>query len=66
MYSLFVDTDSDITPEIAKEYGAHLIIMPYTLLGKEVRPYEDFEVFNGEKIRHNPLTELLISLSFYR
>lgn len=49
MYSLFVDTDSDITPEIAKEYGAHLIIMPYTLLGKEVRPYEDFEVFNGKE-----------------
>ena len=25
---------------------------------------EDFEVFNGEKIRHNPLTELLISLEY--
>ena len=49
MYSLFVDTDSDITPELAKQYGAHLIIMPYTLLGKEVRPYEDFEVFNGKE-----------------
>lgn len=49
MYSLFVDTDSDITPELAKQYGAHLIIMPYTLLGKEVRPYEDFEIFNGKE-----------------
>ncbi len=49
MYSLFVDTDSDITPALAKQYGAHLIIMPYTLLGKEVRPYEDFEVFNGKE-----------------
>ena len=49
MYTLFVDTDSDITPEIAKQYGAKLIIMPYTLLDKEVRPYVDFEVFNGKE-----------------
>lgn len=49
MYTLFVDTDSDITPEIAKQYGAKLIIMPYTLLNKEVRPYVDFEVFNGKE-----------------
>ena len=49
MYSLFVDTDSDMTPEICKKYGAHLIIMPYTLNNKEVRPYEDFEVFNGKE-----------------
>ena len=49
MYTLFVDTDSDITPEIAKQYGAKLIIMPYTLMDKEVRPYVDFEVFNGKE-----------------
>lgn len=49
MYSLFVDTDSDMTPELCKKYGAHLIIMPYTINDKEVRPYEDFEVFNGKE-----------------
>ena len=49
MYSLFVDSDCDITPELCKKYNAHLLIMPYTLLGKEVRPYVDFEKFNGKE-----------------
>ena len=49
MYSLFVDTDSDMTPELCKKYGAHLIIMPYTLLNKEVRPYVDFDEFNSKE-----------------
>lgn len=49
MYSLFVDTDSDITPEIAEKYGAHLIIMPYTINNKEVKPYIDFDKFNGKE-----------------
>jgi len=47
MYSLFVDTDSDMTPEICQKYGAHLIIMPYTINDKEVRPYVDFDKFDG-------------------
>ncbi len=45
-YALFTDTDTDITPEIAKEYGYHLISMPYSIDGKTVYPYEDFEVFD--------------------
>ena len=49
MYSLFVDTDSDMTPELCAKYGAHLIIMPYTLLDKEVKPYVDFDKFNGKE-----------------
>lgn len=49
MYSLFVDTDSDVTPKIAEKYGAHLIIMPYTIQDKEVRPYVDFEEFNSHE-----------------
>ena len=49
MYTLFVDTDSDMTPELCKEYGAKLIIMPYTLNDKEVRPYIDFDVFDGKE-----------------
>lgn len=49
MYSLFVDTDSDMTPELCKKYGAHLIIMPYTMNDKEVKPYVDYDVFNGKE-----------------
>ena len=46
MYQLFTDTDTDITPEIAKEYGYKLISMPYTLKGEDVYPYVDFEEFD--------------------
>lgn len=46
MYTLFVDTDMDFTPEIAKEYGAKLISMPYFIDGKEIKPYIDFDVFD--------------------
>ena len=49
MYSLFVDSDSDMTPSICKKYGAHLIIMPYTINNQEVRPYVDFDKFNGKE-----------------
>lgn len=46
MLILFTDTDTDTTPEIAKEYGYNLISMPYSVGGKEIFPYEDFEVFD--------------------
>ena len=46
MYTLFTDTDTDITPEVAKQYGYHIISMPYSIDGKTVFPYEDFEVFD--------------------
>ena len=47
MYQLFTDTDTDITPALAKEYGYKLISMPYTLSnGEEVYPYIDFEEFD--------------------
>lgn len=46
MYTLFTDTDCDITPEIAKQYGYKLISMPYTICGKEVYPYVDFASFD--------------------
>ena len=35
-YVLFADTDTDITPNVAKEYGYHLISMPYTINGKDI------------------------------
>ena len=47
MYSIFTDTDCDVTPEIAAKYGYMLISMPYILLNKEVKPYIDFEKYDG-------------------
>ncbi len=46
MFVLFTDTDTDITPEVAKEYGYNLISMPYVIDGKEIKPYEDFQEFD--------------------
>ncbi len=46
MYTLFLDTDMDITPDIAKACGAKLISMPYTLDEKTVYPYVDFKEFD--------------------
>ena len=45
MYTLFTDTDCDITPEIAARYGYKLISMPYTIEGQQVFPYVDFAKF---------------------
>ena len=47
MLILFTDTDTDITPEVAREYGYRLISMPYSIDGKTVCPYEDFETFDA-------------------
>ena len=46
MFTLFTDTDCDITPEIAKRYGYKLISMPFTIEGKQVFPYVDFKEFD--------------------
>ena len=46
MYTLFTDTDCDITPEIAARYGYKLISMPYTIEGEQVSPYVSFKEFN--------------------
>jgi len=44
---LFTDTDTDITPAVAKEYGYNLISMPYSLSdGKDVYPYVDWDTFD--------------------
>ena len=45
MYTLFTDTDTDITPQEASHYGYKLISMPYIIDKKEIKPYEDFEEF---------------------
>ena len=46
MLVLFTDTDTDITPAEAKEFGYRLISMPYSIDGETVYPYEDFEEFD--------------------
>ncbi len=46
-YVLFTDVDCDMTPAIAAEYGYHIISMPYSIDGKTIYPYEDFEVFDA-------------------
>ena len=47
MFQLFTDTDTDITPEVAAEYGYKLISMPYAETeGADVYPYEDFKIFD--------------------
>lgn len=46
MLKLFTDTDTDVTPEIAKKYGYGLISMPYTVNGKDIYPYVDFDEFD--------------------
>ena len=59
MLVLFTDTDTDITPQEAKEYGYHLISMPYAIDGVNTYPYEDFEEFDAhafyEKLRDGVL-----------
>ncbi len=47
MLILFTDTDTDITPKMAEEYGYHLISMPYSVDGKTTYPYVDFEEFDS-------------------
>ena len=47
MLQLFTDTDTDLTPVQAKTYGYKLISMPYSVGGKTVFPYEDFETFDA-------------------
>ena len=49
MYTLFFDTDCDITPAIAKEFNAKLISMPYCIDGEEIFPYVDFIEYNAKE-----------------
>ena len=47
MLILFTDTDTDITPAQAKEFGYNLISMPYSIDGETTYPYEDFDEFDA-------------------
>lgn len=41
MLVLFTDSDTDITPSLAQEYGYNVISMPYSVDGKITYPYKD-------------------------
>ena len=47
MLKLYTDTDTDMTPALASEYGYKLISMPYSVDAKTIYPYEDFDTFDG-------------------
>ena len=59
MLKLFTDTDCDVTPEIAAEYGYSLISMPYSIDGVTTYPYVDFDKFDAhafyDKLRNGAL-----------
>ena len=47
MLVLFTDTDTDLTPKEAKQFGYHMISMPYSIDGVTTYPYEDFDEFDA-------------------
>ncbi len=47
MLVIFTDTDTDLTPKKAKEFGYHMISMPYSIDSETTYPYEDFEEFDA-------------------
>lgn len=49
MLVLFTDTDTDMTPRMAEEYGYRLISMPYSIEDKNIYPYVDFDEFNAHE-----------------
>ena len=54
MLVIFTDTDTDITPEMAKDCGYRLISMPYSVDGATTYPYVDFDKFEA-----HPFYEML-------
>ncbi|MCR5149034.1 MAG: DegV family protein [Eubacterium sp.] len=49
MLVLLTDTDTDITPKEAEEFGYKLISMPYSIDSKTTYPYEDFDEFKAHE-----------------
>ena len=47
MLKLYTDSDTDVTPKVAKEHGySGYISMPYSVDAKTIHPYEDFKTFD--------------------
>ena len=63
MYTLFFDTDCDVTPEVANRYGAKLISMPYEIGGKEYRPYVDYDKYDAHELNEQMRKGVLPSTS---
>jgi len=69
-YVIFTDSDTDMTPNIAKKYGYNLISMPYSINGTEIMPYIDFKEFDAhnfyEGLRHGvmPTTSALSPVDY--
>lgn len=49
MLRLFTDSDTDITPEIAKKYGYTIMSMPYIIDDKIIYPYKDYDTFDSHE-----------------
>ena len=47
MLKIYTDTDTDITPALAAEYGYKLISMPYSIDAQTTYPYVDFKTFDA-------------------
>ena len=47
MLKIYTDSDTDITPAVAAEYGYQLISMPYSIEAKTTYPYVDFDTFDA-------------------
>ena len=47
MLKIYTDTDTDMTPALAAEYGYQLISMPYSIDAQTTYPYVDFESFDA-------------------
>ncbi len=45
-FTLFVDTSCDMTPKLCEEFDMKLISYPYTIEGKAIYPYVDFDEFD--------------------
>ena len=48
MLTLYTDTDCDMTPALAQEYGYKFIPMPYAVEGKLITPYVDWQEFDSK------------------
>ena len=62
MLTIFTDTDTDITPAIANEYGIKLISMPYIKDNKLIYPYVDFVEYDHAKYFEVTIKSLSLSL----
>ena len=47
MLKIYTDTDTNMTPALAAEYGYQLISMPYSIDAQTTYPYVDFETFDA-------------------